>query len=94
MRTRYLIICVVCLALTACGGGGGSNSSNIGDNGGDSGGGDNGGGTTPPLATNAASTVLAFNDLGMHCMDREFSVFSILPPFNVVHSQACRMTTR
>ncbi len=86
MRTRYLIICVVCLALMACGGGGGSNSSNIGDNGGDSGGGD-GGGTNPPPATTAASTVLAFNDLGMHCMDREFSVFSILPPFNVVHSQ-------
>ena len=41
----------------------------------------------PRLWTSAASTVLAFNDLGMHCMDREFSVFSILPPFNVVHSQ-------
>ena len=87
MRTRYLIICVVCLAIVACSGGGGSNGSNIGDNGGDSGGGDNGGGTNPPPASNATSTVLAFNDLGMHCMDREFSVFSILPPFNVVHSQ-------
>jgi hypothetical protein len=87
MRTRYLIICVVCLALTACGGGGGSNSSNIDDSGGDNGGDDGGGGTNPPPATTAASTVLAFNDLGMHCMDREFSVFSILPPFNVVHSQ-------
>ena len=32
--------------------------------------------------------VLAANDLGMHCMDREFSIFSILPPFNVVHAQA------
>jgi hypothetical protein len=31
--------------------------------------------------------VLANNDLGMHCMDREFSVFSILPPFNVVNAQ-------
>ncbi len=31
--------------------------------------------------------VLAVNDLGMHCMDREYSVFSILPPFNVVHAQ-------
>jgi hypothetical protein len=87
MRTRYLIICVVCLALTACGGGGGSNSNNIDDSGGDNGGDDGGGGTNPPPATTAASTVLAFNDLGMHCMDREFSVFSILPPFNVVHSQ-------
>ena len=83
MRTRYLIIFVVCLAIAACGGGGGSNSSNISDNGG----GDNGGGANPPPGTSAASTVLAFNDLGMHCMDREFSVFSILPPFNVVHSQ-------
>ncbi|KAA3607847.1 MAG: carboxypeptidase regulatory-like domain-containing protein [Planctomycetota bacterium] len=32
--------------------------------------------------------VLPFNDLGMHCMDKEFSVFSILPPFNVVNAQA------
>jgi PKD repeat protein len=31
--------------------------------------------------------VLAANDLGMHCMDREFSIFSILPPFNVVRAQ-------
>jgi hypothetical protein len=31
--------------------------------------------------------VLAANDLGMHCMDREFSIFSILPPFNVVNAQ-------
>ncbi|MBK7878873.1 MAG: carboxypeptidase regulatory-like domain-containing protein [Planctomycetes bacterium] len=34
--------------------------------------------------------VLANNDLGMHCMDREFSVFSILPPFNVVNAQVVR----
>jgi hypothetical protein len=31
--------------------------------------------------------VLGANDLGMHCVDKEFSVFSILPPFNVVHAQ-------
>ncbi|WP_243438679.1 hypothetical protein [Fundidesulfovibrio soli] len=31
--------------------------------------------------------VFAFNDLGMHCYDQDFSVFSLLPPFNVVHSQ-------
>lgn len=34
--------------------------------------------------------VIAFNDLGMHCMDREYSVFSILPPFNVVDAQVIR----
>ena len=91
MRYRILAVFILCLALMACGGSGGSNGfigDNFGDSsGGDSGGGDDGGGTNPPPATNAASTVLAFNDLGMHCMDREFSVFSILPPFNVVHSQ-------
>ncbi|MGB8335436.1 MAG: hypothetical protein WCE56_13145, partial [Desulfobacterales bacterium] len=87
MRFRLFVMGILCLALMACGGGGGSNSGNIGDSGGDSGGGENGGGTNPPPVTSAASTVLAFNDLGMHCMDREFSVFSILPPFNVVHSQ-------
>ncbi|MBI5363579.1 MAG: carboxypeptidase regulatory-like domain-containing protein [Planctomycetes bacterium] len=37
--------------------------------------------------------VLANNDLGMHCMDREFSVFSILPPFNVVNAQVVRRVT-
>jgi len=86
MRFRLLVMSILCLALIACGGGGSGNGF-IGDIGGDSSGGDDGGGTTPPPATNAASTVLAFNDLGMHCMDSEFSVFSILPPFNVVHSQ-------
>lgn len=29
----------------------------------------------------------AFNDLGMHCYDSDFSVFSILPLFNVLHAQ-------
>lgn len=41
-----------------------------------------------PATTRAR--VLAVNDLGMHCMDREYSVFSILPPFNVVHAQVVR----
>ncbi len=34
--------------------------------------------------------VLAFNDLGMHCYDADFSVFSILPPFNVIHAQVVK----
>ena len=34
--------------------------------------------------------VLAVNDLGMHCMDREFSVFAILPPYNVLQAQVSR----
>lgn len=33
-------------------------------------------------------TLLAWNDLGMHCMDgADYSVFSILPPYNNLHAQ-------
>jgi hypothetical protein len=32
--------------------------------------------------------LLAWNDLGMHCVDgKDYSVFSILPPFNNLHAQ-------
>jgi hypothetical protein len=31
--------------------------------------------------------LLGWNDLGMHCMDADCSVFSILPPFNNLHAQ-------
>lgn len=33
------------------------------------------------------SQVLAWNNLGMHCMDDDFSVFAILPPYNTVLGQ-------
>ena len=53
-----------------------------------------GGGTDPdgndPPPVSSAATVLAANDLGMHCIDSEFSVFSILPPYNVVNAQVVR----
>jgi hypothetical protein len=38
-----------------------------------------------PAATNY--TVLGWNNLGMHCMDSDYSVFSILPPYNTIHAQ-------
>lgn len=42
--------------------------------------------TTPVAST--GYTLLAWNDLGMHCMDGvDFSVFSILPPYNTLHAQ-------
>ncbi len=63
------------LGLSACGGG---------DD--DSPGGPSGG--TP--VTQAAYRVLAANDLGMHCADKDGQIFSILPPFNVVHAQVVR----
>ena len=31
--------------------------------------------------------VLVANDLGMHCMQQDFSEFLILPPYNTVHAQ-------
>ncbi len=37
--------------------------------------------------------ILAANDLGMHCVDADFSVFSILPPYNVLNSQVVRRTS-
>ncbi len=47
--------------------------------------------TVPVTVTTAvvgtSHTLLAWNDLGMHCMDGDFSVFSILPPYNNLHAQ-------
>lgn len=50
----------------------------------DQGSGDDGAGVAAAPGTHQ---VLAFNDLGMHCADLDYSTFVILPPFNVVHSQ-------
>jgi hypothetical protein len=38
-------------------------------------------------------TLLAWNDLGMHCMDGDYSVFSILPPYNNLHAQLVDSST-
>ena len=34
--------------------------------------------------------VLGYNDLGMHCMNQNFSELCILPPFNTLHAQVIR----
>lgn len=31
-------------------------------------------------------TLIGWNNLGMHCMDSDYSVFSILPPYNTIHA--------
>jgi len=31
--------------------------------------------------------LVGWNNLGMHCMDGDFSVLSLLPPFNTIHAQ-------
>ncbi|MCA9000971.1 MAG: cadherin-like domain-containing protein, partial [Planctomycetes bacterium] len=38
----------------------------------------------------AQDRLMAWNDLGMHCLDPDFSVFSILPPFNTQNVQLIR----
>ena len=41
-----------------------------------------------PLMLNAANNqILGWNNLGMHCMDSDYSVFSILPPYNTIEAQ-------
>jgi hypothetical protein len=43
--------------------------------------------------TGASYAVFAVNDLGMHCSDQDFQIFSILPPFNVAHAQVIQKGT-
>ncbi len=41
-----------------------------------------------PMAAAAANNqLLGWNNLGMHCMDSDYSVFSILPPYNTIEAQ-------
>lgn len=50
-----------------------------------------GGTTTGGTALSGRYTVIAWNDLGMHCMDgKDYSVFSILPPYNNLHAHVIR----
>jgi len=80
-RTLYASILIASmLSLTACGGGG-STSDSTQD------------GAIAADPSQRAFTVVAANDLGMHCADLDYQVFSILPPFNVVHAQVIQNGT-
>lgn len=39
------------------------------------------------LAEGAGWRIVGWNNLGMHCMDADFGVFAILPPYNTVEAQ-------
>ena len=41
----------------------------------------------PPSLPAANNQILGWNNLGMHCMDSDYSVFSILPPYNTIEAQ-------
>jgi hypothetical protein len=88
---KWLPMAAIILTLLAACGGGGSGSGST--NGNESSNTPPPGQTTTPTLETGTAVVLAANDLGMHCLDREFSVFSILPPFNVVHAQVLNRNT-
>ena len=50
--------------------------------------------STGTVSTGSGYSLLAWNDLGMHCMDgKDYSVFSILPPYNNLHAQLVNAST-
>ncbi|MGH1462687.1 MAG: hypothetical protein ACRBB6_11675 [Neptuniibacter sp.] len=55
-----------------------------------SGGGDDDDGSSGGGNSADEYVTLAVNDLGMHCADIDYQIFSILPPYNVLHSQVIR----
>lgn len=62
------------VGICSCGGGGGSNTTPVPPN--------------PPPAASDTYVVTAWSELGMHCIDgRDYSVFSVLPPYNTLHAQ-------
>jgi len=50
--------------------------------------------SAPAPGTLAPATykLLAWSELGMHCMDgKDYSIFAVLPPYNVIHAQLVQM---
>jgi len=47
-----------------------------------------------PVIGSGGYALLAWNDLGMHCVDgKDYSIFSILPPYNNLHAQLVNKST-
>lgn len=67
----YLIIAGLISLMLISGCGGGGNSQNSG----------------PVPVSTQSMVVLGFNDLGMHCMNKDFSQLMVLPPANTMHAQ-------
>ncbi len=45
---------------------------------------------SPPPTAAPGTRLVGWNNLGMHCMDADYGVFSILPPYNTIHAQLVR----
>ena len=86
-KVQGVISAILIVFLTACGGTA-STQKTPDENTTQTGSSSSEGGSTAGSAADGAYTLLAWNDLGMHCMDgRDFSVFSILPPYNNLNAQ-------
>jgi hypothetical protein len=48
------------------------------------------GGGAPPTPTGGEYIVLGWNDLGMHCYNRDFRDLAVLPPFNTLWAQVVK----
>src|SRR5215470_11620065 len=47
----------------------------------------------PAPASTAGYALIAWSELGMHCIDgKDYSVFSVLPPYNIIHAQLVQKT--
>jgi hypothetical protein len=73
------LLVMLALTMSGCGGGGGGGGSSTD------------GGTTPVVpAQNSAFVVMAWNDLGMHCLNPTYDTAVVLPPYNTIHAQVIR----
>lgn len=47
----------------------------------------------PVPASTAGYALMAWSELGMHCIDgKDYSIFSVLPPYNIIHAQLIQKT--
>lgn len=80
MKRALIVVATLSLVAVSCGAGSaalsGTNSSN------------NQTGASPGAAAASGYSLVAWTELGMHCIDgKDYSIFSILPPYNVIHAQ-------
>ena len=80
MKTILFTIFLL-FGLTGCGGGGSTSSDETKTD-------EEQSSNSDVILQNGKYTLLAWNDLGMHCIDgKDYSVFSILPPYNNLNAQ-------
>lgn len=84
-RILYIVLlCAGIFLIISCGSGGG------GGGGGDEDDSDGGGGRISTNISNSEYVVLAWNDLGMHCLNPTYNVLVLLPPYNNLFAQVVK----